>query len=224
MAQNLSMDFARKNHTCNRVAALAILFHEVARLSQQFPKEKRGPTFKTQTLMRIVENCEWSRTSKEDVMQNQLSHDDLYTKLLASLVVWKKDVARTGNDPNTADDSRQPKSTTAFIGYGSQYACPRNTTSRGRSSTTYRTASTYSCSRSIRSKGTRSRPSPRQSSIRCFKCGKLGQFKRDCRERKDVSLLDMRSRIGEHDGDPNSSAASILFELVLQEDDYSVYF
>ena len=223
MAQNLSMDLTRKKHTCSRVAALGILYHEVARLNQQFPKEKRGPTFQTQTLMRIVENCEWSRTSEEEVMRNQLSYDELYTKLSASLVVWEKEVARTGNDPNTADDSRQPKFRTAFIGYGSQYAYPGNTTPRDRSSTTYRTPSTYPRSRRVRSQGTRSRPSPRQSRSRCFKCGKLGHFRRDCREREDVSILHIvHSRIREHDDDPNATAASILFELVFEEDDYSL--
>ena len=45
----------------------------------------------------------------------------------------------------------------------------------------------------------------------------------DCREREDVSMLDIvRSRIGKHDGDPNATAASILFELVLEEDAFSV--
>ena len=87
MCENFTMELTRQEHTVNRFAALGLLYHEVARLNQQFPKEKRGEPFKFQTLMRIVEKYEWSRHSEEEVMRDPISYDELYTKLSASLVV-----------------------------------------------------------------------------------------------------------------------------------------
>ena len=55
MVGNLAMELTSQKHAVNLVAALSILYHEVARPNQQFRKEKREEPFKFQTLMRIVE-------------------------------------------------------------------------------------------------------------------------------------------------------------------------
>jgi hypothetical protein len=52
------MEYARKKNNFNRIAALVFLYHEVARLNEQFPNVKRGDQFRSQTLMRIVDNYE----------------------------------------------------------------------------------------------------------------------------------------------------------------------
>ena len=181
MAENLAMGLTRQEHTVNRVAALRILYHEVARLNQQFPKEKRGEPFKLQTLMRIVEKYEWSRYSEEEVMRDAISYDKLYTKLSASLVVWEREVSRSGQNPDTADDTRDRKVRIAFIGYGSQYAYPRNSKSRGRPSTSYRSPSTRF----------RSSSGNRIATVRFFKCKKLGNYRKECREDENSSLKDV---------------------------------
>ena len=86
MAGNIKMELIRQTHTANCVAADGILFNEVACPNQQFPKDKIGETFKVGTLMRIVENYEWSPHSEEEVMRGAISYDELYTKFSASLV------------------------------------------------------------------------------------------------------------------------------------------
>jgi hypothetical protein len=106
LACSMTMEDARKKNNCNRIAALGFLYHEVARLNEQFPKVKRGDQFRTQTLMRIFEKYEWSRTAEEGVMQDALSYDALYTKLSASLVIWEHQITRSGGDPDLADDRR----------------------------------------------------------------------------------------------------------------------
>jgi hypothetical protein len=112
-----------KKKNCNRISALGYIYHEVARLNEQFPKVKRGEQFRTQTLMKIVERYEWSRTAEEEVMQDTLTFDSLYTKLLDSIFIWENEVLRSGHDPDLADDSRKPVGTaTYFAGYGAQYA------------------------------------------------------------------------------------------------------
>ena len=105
IAGNLTMELTRQKHTVNRVAALGIFYHKVARLNQQFPKEKRGEPFKVQTLMRIVEKYERSRHSEEKVVRDAISYDEPYAKLSASLVVWEREVSRSGQNPDTADDT-----------------------------------------------------------------------------------------------------------------------
>ena len=164
MAGNLTMELTRQKHIINRVAALGILYHEVARLNQQLPKEKRGEPFKVQTLMRIVEKYEWSRHSEEEVMRDAISYDELYTKFSVSLVVWEREISRAGQNPDTADDTRERKISTSFIGYGSHYAYPRNSTPRGRPSASYRSPSTRF----------RSSSGNRRENVRCFKCKSLG--------------------------------------------------
>ena len=119
MAENLTMELIRQKHKVNRVAALGKLSHEVARLSPQFPKEKRR-NFQSSD---VNENCgeyEWSRHSEEEFMRDATSYDELYTKLSASLVVWEREVSRSGQNPDTADDTRHRKVSTASIRYGSQ--------------------------------------------------------------------------------------------------------
>lgn len=70
---SMTMEAMREKHKCSGIAALGLLYHEVSRLNAQFPKLKRGPVFRTQTLMKIVEKYEWSRTSEEEVMQDKLT-------------------------------------------------------------------------------------------------------------------------------------------------------
>lgn len=75
--------------------------------------------------MKIVERYEWSRTSEEEMMQDKIEYDELYTKLPASLVIWESEVKRSGRDPNAVDDRHSAShSSPAFIGYGAQYANP----------------------------------------------------------------------------------------------------
>jgi hypothetical protein len=80
LACSMTMEDAKKKNNCNHNAALGFLYHKVARLNEQFPKVKRGDQFRTQTLMRIVEKYEWSRTAEEGVVQDAISYDALYTK------------------------------------------------------------------------------------------------------------------------------------------------
>ena len=122
---SMTIESTREKHKCSRIAALGVLYHEVARLNEQFPRVKRGPVFRTQTLMKIVDKYEWSRTSEEEVMQDKIDYDELYTKLSGSLVIWESEVKRSGRDPDAVDDRRSAsKSSPAFIGYGAQYANP----------------------------------------------------------------------------------------------------
>lgn len=51
--------------------------------------------------MRIVDKCEWSRNSKEEVMKDAISCDELSTKFLNSVVLWEREVGRFGHNPDT---------------------------------------------------------------------------------------------------------------------------
>lgn len=56
-------------------------------------------------------------------MQDEISCDDLYTKLSASNVIWESEITRHGRSPETSNDHcTAPTPTTSFIGYGEQYA------------------------------------------------------------------------------------------------------
>lgn len=70
LALLLTIEYMMREHSYNHITALETLNHEVFRLSEQFPKVKRENKFKTHTLMKIVEQCEWSRTAEEEVMEN----------------------------------------------------------------------------------------------------------------------------------------------------------
>ena len=75
--------------------------------------------------MKIVEKYAWSRTAEEDVMQDGLSYDGLYTKLSASPVIWENEMTQMGQDPDTTDDRRMRKGRPeSFIGYGAQHTNP----------------------------------------------------------------------------------------------------
>lgn len=78
LALSMTIEDIRKQNSCSRVAALGTLYHEVSRLNDQFPKEKRGETFRIRglgdyTLMIIVHRYTWSRNAEEDVMQGKIN-------------------------------------------------------------------------------------------------------------------------------------------------------
>lgn len=108
-------------HNCNRLTALGLLYHEVFRLHEQFPKVKRCAAFKTQTLTKIVQRYEWSSTDEVEIMQDKLSYDSLYTKLSASIVMSENEIVRSGMNVELANDRRfKPVATTSFIVFGEQ--------------------------------------------------------------------------------------------------------
>lgn len=112
-----------KKQSCSRISALGFLYHEVAHLNEQFPNVKRGNAFKTQTLMKIAERYEWSRSAEEEVVQDKLSYDTLYTKLSATIVIWENELSRQGRHPEQADDKRNSSMILqASIHFGEQYA------------------------------------------------------------------------------------------------------
>ena len=55
-------------------------------------------------------------------MRDAISYDVVYTKLSAFLVVWEREVSRSGQIPDTSDDTIDRRVRTSYIGYGSQYA------------------------------------------------------------------------------------------------------
>jgi hypothetical protein len=211
LACSMTMEEARKWNSSNRIAALGFLNHEVARLNAQFPKVKRGDQFRTQTLMKIVEKYEWSRTAEEEVMQDALSYDALYTKLSASLVIWEHEVARSGGDPDHADDSRSaPAAASSFIGYGAQYARPVGS----------RMVSSIPSSTKLSSRCPTPRkvPSAPRQNTHCFECGRQGHWRAECTFKDGESLSNAaRSRIRETGGAPSKAAAIVLLELVTKK-------
>ena len=211
IANSLTIDNIRKQYNCSRIAALGILYHEVVRLNAQFPKEKRGEAFKVQTLMKIVENHEWSRSAEEEVMQNSINYERLYTKLSAALVVWENEVRKSGQNPEQKEDRRAKiLAPTPFIGYGSTYATnPKKSWNRRK--TFKRSQSTE------KAKG---KPVDR-SNVQCFRCKRFGHFRSECTLNYCNSMIDAAwSRIQELGGEPNQAAAKVLFELALEEDEY----
>lgn len=81
----------------------------MAHLNELFSKVKRGDAFRTQTLMRIVGKYERSRTAEDEVMQEAITYENLYTKSSASLVIWENQITRTGQTPDEFDDTRSSK-------------------------------------------------------------------------------------------------------------------
>jgi hypothetical protein len=226
LAYSMTLEEARKKKNCNRIAALGYLYHEVARLNEQFPKVKRGEQFRTQTLMKIVERYEWSRTAAEEVMQDTLNFDSLYTKISASIVIWENEVLRSGHDPDLADDRRKPVWTaTSFVGYVAQYANPvqrRLPAALSMASPRYhhrRQTSTQNSFAPSRFQKRDNRDNRSKNETHCFKCGQQGHWRAECNNNATNSLLNAtRSRIRELGGQPNEAAARVLFELVTEED------
>lgn len=243
LALSLTMEDIRTKHNCSRIAALGNLYHEVSRLNQKFLKVKRGDEFRTQTLMKVVEKYEWSKTAEEDVMQDKIGYDALYTKLSGGVVIWENKVKRSGRDPDTTDDRRTSiGSSGTFVGYGAQYANPVAATRRPTKSTAsssarragYGRQPPTSASRrsSTRGFGTFARGfggSARGRSVRfrtdnridtrCWKCGRLGHWRAECTFSDSNSMVSAaRGRIRDIGGNPNEAAAQVLYELVTEED------
>lgn len=201
----------RQKQTCSRIAALGVLYHEVARLNEQFPTGKRGDAFRTQTLMRIVEKYEWSRTAEEKVMQVAIKCDELYTHLSASLVIWENEVTRSGGDADTADDRRNSKrARTSFIGFGAQYANPvsraksrplpifQKTPPRGgQDPASSRSNKRWQTSGSAKTgNGPLRFRTNNEFETRCFKCGRTGHWRAQCTYNDGQSMISAaRSRI-----------------------------
>lgn len=216
MAGSLSLETIRAKNQCSRIAALGILYHEVSRLNDQFPVEKRGNIFKAQTLMKIAERYEWSRSTEEEMMRNAISYDELYTRLSASLVVWENNVSRSGQDPSSADDTRRSVLASSFIGFGSQYAVAprRNPANQQRAiRDPSKTPSQYR-------QHNYNQPVPEKAArVQCFRCKEYGHFRSECPlAARNPMLLAAKSRIREIGGDPDAAAAQVLFELTVDED------
>ena len=145
----------------------------VGRLNEQFPPEKRGETFKINTLMKVVERFVWSRNADEDVMQGKLKYQDLYTKLSAALVIWEDEVRRSGRDPEQVDDTRIAAMPGDFIGYSSKYVFANKPAPRQRILSFPNTAPRANFA---------SRPRRDKSKIICFKCRKPGHYRSECKE------------------------------------------
>lgn len=208
MANNLTMERTRKKHTGSRIATLVIIYNEVSRLNQQFPIEKRGEPFNVQTLMRIVEKYEWSRNAEEEVITNSITYDGLFAKLSASLVLWEREISRSGHNP--ADDLRRSHSIPSYFGYVYQYAYPRSSTPRERPSAKYRMPS-VSAPHAL--------TGPRKAGVQCFSCHKYGLYRNECPEKGKFSMTNAaRSCITDIGGDSNVAAARVLFELTSEED------
>lgn len=126
------MEETMNKHSCSRIAALGVLYHEVSRLNDQFPKMKQGEAFKTQTLMKIVEKYEWYRSADEDLKQEEIQYDSLYKKLSAAIVIWDNEKKRQGFNPEAADDHGVSGPLTNFIGYGEQYVHSPNSSNPSR--------------------------------------------------------------------------------------------
>lgn len=216
LANAMTMEEIMKRKSCSRVAALGVLYHEVSRLNEQFPKVKRGAAFKTQTLMKIVERYEWSRTAEEEVMQDKLDYDSLYTKLSASIVIWENEIVRNGKSPNNESDLRSAMKVPNFIAFGEQYArasqrrLPFNNRIRPRNNID---------NRNLVQRNQQIQTAKSKRNGPCFICGRTGHWRAECPYRDSSSMISaVRSRIKQFGGHPNQAAARILFELVDEED------
>lgn len=192
MALSLTVENIRKKNSCGRIAALGTLYHEVSRLNAQFPKLKRGEAFKVNTLMKIVERYIWSRTAEEDVMRDDISYQDLYSKLSASLVIWENEVKRSGRDPDDVDDRRASNAASHFIGYGSQYALPPSSNKHPNGSTkiTGVPYGSYAALRNRFNPSTTSRLKRDKSTVQCFKCRRFGHYRNECKEDSARNMIE----------------------------------
>lgn len=57
-----------------------------------------------------------------------------------------------------------------------------------------------------------------KSTVQCFKYRKFGHYRYECREEQAPNLIDAaRAQINELGGNPNTAAAQVLYELVVEE-------
>lgn len=92
--------------TRSHIAALGVFYDEFTRLTQQSQYIKCAAAFQTQTLIKIVQTCNWSRSAKEDILSDPITYVQLYVTLSESLDIWESEVARSGKNVYDADDHR----------------------------------------------------------------------------------------------------------------------
>lgn len=85
LALSPTMDDIMQKHSCKRIAALKMLYREVSSLNKQFLKVECRNEFKTQVLVKIIEQYEWSRTVEEEVMQDKLFYGVCIQNVLPQL-------------------------------------------------------------------------------------------------------------------------------------------
>lgn len=64
LANPATVEVTVRKHCCSHFGALVLLYHEVARLNDQFGKVKRWNAIKTHSLTKIVEHYELSHTAE----------------------------------------------------------------------------------------------------------------------------------------------------------------
>lgn len=80
--------------------------------------------------MNIVEKYEWSRSTEEEVMQDKLPYDALYTTLSDGTVIWETEISRQGMIDSSIIDLRSSstvqRTLSTFTGSGERYAHARS--------------------------------------------------------------------------------------------------